>query len=106
MDLTGHIKHRALPKLPAYYDKLTRLDRRAVRIEYERLQGGLCCFCEKPLDGDPDWQKAGRIEINESLFPAGFNWSGSHLHHDHQTGLTIGSVHAKCNAVLWQYYGE
>jgi hypothetical protein len=28
------------------------------------------------------------------------------LHHCHQTGLTIGAVHAKCNAVLWQYHGE
>jgi hypothetical protein len=29
-----------------------------------------------------------------------------HLHHSHETGMTIGAVHARCNAVLWQYHGE
>ena len=106
MDLTKHIKHHKPIKLPAYYAKLTAVERYVVRKEYVKLQGGNCAFCHMPLDGPPDWQKSGRLEINENLFPAGFNWSSEHLHHDHKTGLTIGAVHAKCNAVLWQYYGE
>jgi hypothetical protein len=106
MDLTGHVKQYGVIKLPAYYDKLTTAERHSVRKEYARRQGGKCCFCDMPLDGPPDWQKAGRLVIDESLFPAGFNWSSEHLHHCHQTGLTIGTVHAKCNAVLWQYHGE
>ena len=29
-----------------------------------------------------------------------------HLHHDHDTDLTIGAVHAYCNAILWEYHNE
>lgn len=106
MELTGHIKQYKAIKIPAYYDKLTTAERYTVRKEYEKLQNGKCYFCEMPLDAPPDWHKSGRLKIDESLFPAGFNWSSEHLHHCHQTGLTIGAVHAKCNAVLWQYHGE
>jgi len=29
-----------------------------------------------------------------------------HLHHNHETDMTEGAVHAYCNAVLWQYEGK
>jgi len=44
--------------------------------------------------------------IKKSLFPRGFFGYPIHLHHSHDTGMTIGAVHAHCNAVLWQYEGE
>jgi len=44
--------------------------------------------------------------IDWDLFPPGFLKNPVHLHHNHDTGMTIGAVHAYCNAVLWQYYGE
>ncbi|AGI61771.1 hypothetical protein VCO139_0016 [Vibrio phage VCO139] len=40
------------------------------------------------------------------LFPKNMFQYPIHLHHDHNTGMTIGAVHARCNAVLWEYYGE
>lgn len=48
---------------------------------------------------DSDFSMCGYDAILSVYYPV-------HLHHDHKTGLTIGAVHAKCNAVLWQYYGE
>lgn len=44
--------------------------------------------------------------IDVSLFPENFFRWPVHLHHSHKTGMTIGAVHAYCNAVLWQYHGE
>lgn len=46
------------------------------------------------------------MTVNMKLFPPNFFKHPVHLHHDHQTGMTIGAVHNHCNAVLWQYYGE
>jgi hypothetical protein len=45
-------------------------------------------------------------KINVDLFPPNFFKWPVHLHHDHRTGMTIGAVHCRCNAVLWQYHGE
>ena len=47
-----------------------------------------------------------RMYITNSLFPPNFFKWPVHLHHSHDTGMTIGAVHARCNAVLWQYHGE
>ena len=44
--------------------------------------------------------------IDEELVPENFFKYPVHLHHSHYTGMTIGAVHANCNAVLWQYHGE
>jgi hypothetical protein len=46
------------------------------------------------------------MPINEKIFPPNFFKYPVHLHHDHNTGMTIGAVHAYCNAVLFQYHGE
>ena len=95
----------AIPQLPAVYADLDMVARRAVRHEYMRLQGGLCYHCKQPLGGKPSKKIMG-MHIKSSLFPPRFFEWPVHLHHSHETGLTLGAVHARCNAVLWQYHGE
>jgi len=91
--------------LPQNYKKLTIPERRKVREQYVEEQNGFCSHCGAPLDSNPS-EEIRRMWIDKSLFPASmFIWP-IHLHHDHDTGMTIGAVHAVCNAVLWQYHGE
>lgn len=96
---------RAIPPLPANYEELTPAERRAVREEYVRRQKGLCFHCQNPLTG-PASDIIELLWVDESLFPPNFFVWPVHLHHDHKTGKTLGAVHCKCNAVLWQYNGE
>lgn len=91
--------------LPVVYDSLSIEERRLVREEYVQRQKGLCCFCHKSLDADPS-EKVAFAPIKLSLFPRNFMKFPVHLHHSHETGWTIGAVHARCNAYLWQYLGE
>lgn len=91
--------------LPVDYNAIPTNQRRHVRNEYIRLQGGLCYACQAPLDEDVA-EELRHVSINLDLFPPGFLAHPVHLHHDHNSGLTIGAVHAKCNAMLWQYLGE
>ena len=91
--------------LPAIYDAMTPLERRDVRRQYIRLQGGFCCHCGGSLDADAIGAAA-KAKINRRLFPKNFFAFPVHLHHSHKTGLTIGAVHNRCNAYLWQYKGE
>lgn len=91
-------------ELPINYDKATWVERIEARNEYVRIQGGLCHHCQRGLYEDvSDFNMK---KINTDLFPEGFFDHPVHLHHNHKTGLTIGAVHAYCNAILWQYYGE
>lgn len=91
--------------LPVNYDKLKSHKKRIVREEYVKRQNGNCYHCGMPLDGPPSKEVADK-PVLEKLFPRGFfNWP-VHLHHSHDTGMTIGAVHSYCNAVLWQYHGE
>jgi hypothetical protein len=92
-------------KLPVNYDKLHYTERKLVREEYIKLQRGFCYYCGTPLDGKPD-RGVLSMPVDESLFPPNFFKSPVHLHHNHDTGMTIGAVHGYCNAVLWQYHGE
>ena len=92
-------------KLPVLYDTLDTPKRRAVRKEYKIHQNCCCFHCGQPLDGPPSEEVQNKW-IKESLFPEGFFKHPEHLHHDHNTGYTLGVVHARCNADLWQYYGE
>jgi|TARA_R110000744_G_scaffold7864_10_gene26918 hypothetical protein len=92
-------------KLPRNYDQLTRKERRLTRLEYIRVQEGKCAHCNEPL-GDSPTDKVAQAKINEELFPKGFLDNPIHLHHNHDTGLTIGAVHCRCNAYLWEYLGE
>jgi hypothetical protein len=91
--------------LPVNYHEISQPERRAVREEYARIQEGLCCHCKEPLSGLPTAEIQGK-HINLKLFPKDFLKWPVHLHHDHKTQMTIGAVHARCNAVLWEYYGE
>ena len=99
----GHaMKH---VQLPVDYNALTQPERRAVRERYAEVQGGACCHCHAPLDGEPSAEIRSE-SINLRLFPPHFLKYPVHLHHNHNTGMTIGAVHARYNAVLWQYHGE
>lgn len=94
--------------LPAIYDQLNASGRRRVREAYVERQRGKCAHCGERLS-DPAPVSVTRAWINWALFPGGeegFLRHPVHLHHDHKTGLTIGAIHAYCNAWLWQYKRE
>lgn len=91
--------------LPVDYHRLSSEARRQQREAYARWQGGRCWFCKAPLDDDPTPGVMAAI-IDWRAFPTGFLNHPQHLHHDHRTGLIIGTVHARCNAYLWQYHGQ
>jgi hypothetical protein len=91
--------------LPAHYPSLSIFERRKVRDLYSSLQGGKCYHCEKALHRDPV-SSVVRAKINWDNFPENFLDHPIHLHHDHDTGMTLGTVHAHCNAYLCQYLGE
>jgi len=91
--------------LPAKYSNLTSMQRKQVREEYMRLQKGKCYHCEGHLLLQPPGEIRNK-DINWTLFPPNFLKWPHHLHHSHDTDLTLGVVHAYCNAVLWQYHGE
>ena len=92
--------------LPVNYDEMDRKQRRVVREEYIRIQDGKCCHCGALLAGRPSSEIQNTF-VDESLFPPRFfeKWP-INLHHCHDSGMTIGAVHARCNAVLWQHHGE
>lgn len=92
-------------KLPVNYDELHFTERREIREEYIKIQNGKCQHCDEPLTGDPATIVKNK-KVNKNLFPKGFFNNPIHLHHNHYTGMTVGAIHAYCNAVLWQYYGE
>lgn len=92
-------------KLPTDYENLTQQERRLVRQEYASLQEGKCSHCGEPLDKVAA-RKVMKKQIDEKLFPPNFFNYPVHLHHCHDTGMTIGAVHCRCNAVLWQYHGK
>lgn len=91
--------------VPVAYDGLSSDARRQMREAYAKHQGGRCWFCRAPLDDDPTPGVMAAV-IDWRAFPPGFLTHPVHLHHDHKSGLTIGAVHARCNAYLWQYHGQ
>lgn len=91
--------------LPINYDTASRQERRAARLKYIELQDGACHFCGCPLDGPPS-DAVVDAHIDLRMFPPGMFDDPVHLHHSHDTSMTIGAVHARCNAYLWQYKGE
>lgn len=92
-------------ELPVNYDKLTPSERRRVREEYVLQQNNTCYYCKESLSNKAS-EAVRNKKINYKLFPPMFFRWPVHLHHNHNTGMTIGAVHARCNAVLWQYHGE
>lgn len=91
--------------LPVNYDELQQHQRRAVRLQYMREQNMNCYYCKHNLRTDPP-KYILKKKINWDLFPKNFLDNPVHLHHHHDTGMTIGAVHAFCNAALWQYHKE
>ncbi len=91
--------------LPVEYSKLKSYEKKLVREQYIKQQKNICCHCGNPLSGPPT-DKIKSFYINWKLFPKNFLKYPIHLHHNHSTDLTIGVVHALCNAVLWQHHGE
>jgi len=92
-------------KLPIIYDDTHFTIRKKVRNEYIKIQGGKCWHCKSDLCGEASKEMQSK-RINKKLFPPNFFKWPHHLHHDRKTGLTIGTVHALCNAILWQYHGQ
>lgn len=92
-------------KLPVKYEEISQAQRSLVRMKYIEEQKGLCWFCNLPLSDQP----AGYVltaPLDVSRFPKGFFKHPIHLHHDHDTGWTVGAVHNLCNAVMFQYEGK
>ena len=91
--------------LPVNYNELAPHQKRAVRLQYIQEQKNNCYCCDMPLN-EPPSNEVLLAEIAWELFPRNFAKSPIHLHHNHNTGMTIGAVHMRCNAYLWQYKGE
>lgn len=91
--------------LPTKYDDLHWSEKKLVREEYIRMQSGKCWYCGQPLDGPPN-ELVDTAWIDKTLFPENFFEFPVHLHHNHHTGFTLGAVHNKCNAFMWQYHGQ
>jgi hypothetical protein len=89
-------------KLPTDYTKLPWKKKKQVREQYIEEQNNKCYYCKQNLDTEPEQDK----KINWGLFPEGFMKNLIHLHHSHETNMTLGVVHSYCNAVLWEYEGE
>jgi hypothetical protein len=92
-------------ELPVNYNNTPYKKRKLVREEYIKRQEGKCLHCGGKLDEKPP-KEITDLKLNMKLFPPAFLRHPVHLHHDHETGMTLGAVHAYCNGVLWQYYGE
>lgn len=92
-------------KLPVNYDEIPQRKRREVREAYIEIQANQCHLCKAELTKHPAKHIRAK-PVRKALFPKGFFKNPVHLHHDHNSGMTIGAVHAYCNAVLWQYHGE
>ena len=101
----GSNKEGRQVKLPVKYSETHFSVRKLVRQEYVKRQDGLCYHCWTDLRLPPPKEITDK-SVDKSLFPDGFFKWPVHLHHDHDTDLTIGAVHNYCNAVLWQHHGE
>ena len=91
--------------LPVLYEHCDTKTRKLVREQYAKLQNNCCWYCNALLSDKPS-SEIMKLYIDRSLFPKNFFKWPIHLHHDHDTGLTIGAVHNRCNAILWQYHGQ
>jgi hypothetical protein len=91
--------------LPVDYTKLKPYEKRGVRLAYIAAQDNKCWHCKGDLDEEPPQEVLDK-HIRLDVFPPGFLKNPIHLHHDHNTDMTIGAVHAYCNAVLWEWYGQ
>jgi hypothetical protein len=91
--------------LPTDYTKLHWSERKKVREQYVKEQGGKCYYCGCDLDKSAPKEITDK-KINLELFPPKFLKYPVHLQHNHDTNMTEGAVHSYCNAVMWQYEGR
>jgi hypothetical protein len=91
--------------LPIDYHAVHFSVRKLARLQYIKEQQGACYHCKSLLNYDPPDEIMDQ-SVNKDLFPPNFFDWPIHLHHNHDTGMTIGAVHCYCNAVLWQHHGE
>lgn len=94
-----------LTEIPAKYSEISQHARYVIREKYIEEQKGLCYHCHGDLKQGPP-QDILEKKVTPHLYPKGFFLRPIHLHHNHDTDMTIGVVHAYCNAVLWEYYNE
>lgn len=92
-------------ELPVKYSTLNPTYRYVVREQYIEQQKGLCYHCHGDLKSKPP-EDILEKKVTPELYPNGFFDRPVHIHHNHDTDMTIGVVHAYCNAVLWEHYGE
>jgi len=92
-------------ELPVRYSHLNGTNRYIIREMYIEQQKGLCYHCHGDLASLPPADVLEK-RVTPHLYPNGFFNHPIHLHHDHNTDLTIGVVHAYCNAVLWEHHNE
>lgn len=92
-------------ELPIRYSVATSKQRRDVREQYAREQNNNCYWCGSSLNDIPP-SHIRNIVLNLTLFPPGFLRHPIHLQHNHDTDMTEGAVHARCNGVMWQYHNR
>lgn len=92
-------------ELPVDYTLIPRDERYIVRDQYVSQQKNMCYHCGYTLSLSPP-EIIRMQKVDPGLYPPGFFDNPIHLHHDHNTDLTLGAVHAYCNAVLWEYHNE
>ena len=90
-------------ELPINYEKSGWVTRKLAREQYIKEQRNKCHHCGKSLFGKPSMAVMLK-PINHAMFPKHMFQHPVHLHHDRTTGLTVGALHARCNAYLWQYH--
>ena len=100
-----YVKLLGLPKLPVLYNNLSVKEKRIARNRYIGIQNSKCWHCKSDIYSKPPTEITEK-PLDMKLFPDGFLNYPIHLHHSHVTGMTIGAVHAYCNGVLFQYFGE
>ena len=90
-------------ELPTKYSSLSGERLSAVKEAYICLQRERCWLCGNNLWGLPKY-----IVENPKLMALCFNKLAEqmpyHLHHDHDTGLTLGVTHAECNIIIGTTY--
>lgn len=92
-------------ELPVVYDEIPSRERYIIRSMYIQEQNWNCYYCKKSLL-KPAAKWVLQRKISPKIFPKNFFDSKIHLHHSHDTGMTLGAVHSYCNAVLWELEGK
>jgi hypothetical protein len=102
-----HIGHSHGSLFPQKYDDLNSEEKRKLREQYIEWFNGRCLYCEEMLEDEPHKfvrQSADDIEWDDLHGgKEGFLSNPVHLHHDHETGLTLAPLHALCNAHSWHF---